>query len=108
MEKTRVAQQKNIKTWARQDSNLRPTGYASHYGFRRPFRVCGLDCPFTQAFARGCLPSSLYTFPQLADLARDYHATTVVQASPSLTGITYRFPDKQPLDKETYLGNMRL
>ncbi len=34
--------------WARQDSNLRPNGYASHYSFRCPFRVCGLDCPFIQ------------------------------------------------------------
>jgi len=33
--------------WARQDSNLRSSGYASHYGFRRPFQVCGLDYPFT-------------------------------------------------------------
>ena len=33
--------------WALQDSNLRPTGYASHYGFRRPRRVCGLDYLFT-------------------------------------------------------------
>ena len=39
--------------WALQDSNLRPTGYASHFGFRRPrwlccpWRVCGLDYLFT-------------------------------------------------------------
>ena len=49
-----------VKKWARQDSNLRPNGYASHYGFRRPFRVCGLDYPFAPV---GRLPSSLYTFP---------------------------------------------
>jgi len=41
------------------DSNQGPTGYASHYSFRCPFRVCGLDYPFTPV---GCLPSSLYTF----------------------------------------------
>ena len=45
--------------WAHLDSNQGPTGYASHYSFRCPFRVCGLDYPFTP---EGCLPSSLYTF----------------------------------------------
>ena len=62
--------------WAPPDSNRRPTGYASHYDFRRPFRVCGLDCPFTQVKDRGCLPSSLYTFPLVAGLARDYRTIT--------------------------------
>ena len=45
--------------WARQDSNLRPNGYASHYSFHCPGWVCGLDCPFAP---EGRLPSSLYTF----------------------------------------------
>jgi hypothetical protein len=50
-----------ISTFSKlQDSNLRPNGHASHYGFRRPFRVCGLDYPFAPV---GRLPSSLYTFP---------------------------------------------
>ena len=62
-----------VIVWAPPDSNRRPTGYASHYDFRRPFRVCGLDCPFTLVEDRGCLPSSLYTFPPVAGLARDYH-----------------------------------
>ena len=35
------------RKWAHEDSNLGPTGYASHYSFRCPFRVCGLDYPFT-------------------------------------------------------------
>ena len=48
------------QVWARQGSNLRPNGYASHYSFRCPFRVCGLDYPFTPLPGR--LPSSLYTF----------------------------------------------
>ena len=30
----------------RQDSNLRPQD-SYHFGFRRRFRVRGLDCPFT-------------------------------------------------------------
>ncbi len=54
--------------WAHLDSNQGPTGYASHYSFHCPFRVCGLDCPFTLV---GCLPSSLYTF-LMRGLARDY------------------------------------
>ncbi len=37
----------SLLKWAQQDLNLRPTGYASHYSFRCPFRVCGLDYPFT-------------------------------------------------------------
>ncbi len=45
--------------WAHLDSNQGPTGYASHSGFRRPFRVRGLDYPFARV---GRLPSSLYTF----------------------------------------------
>jgi len=49
-----------LRVWAHLDSNQGPTGYASHYSFRCPFRVCGLDYPFTPA--PGCLPSGLYTF----------------------------------------------
>ena len=41
-------------------------------------QICGLDYPF---IPKGCLPSSLYTFPNLSGLARDYH----FQASPNLT-----------------------
>ena len=39
---------------------------------------------------------SLHLSPDMTsgDLARDYH---VYQASPNLTGYTYRLPDKQPL-----------
>ena len=59
--------------WAQQGSNLRPNGYASHYGFRRPFRVCGLDCPFTLAYTTG-LSSSPYTF-LLPGLVRDHQLT---------------------------------
>ena len=33
----------NEKWWAPWESNPAPTDYAYHYGFRRPFRVCGLD-----------------------------------------------------------------
>ena len=49
-----------IFLWAQQDSNLQPSGYACHYGFRRPFRVRGLDYLFARR--GGCLPFSLYTF----------------------------------------------
>jgi hypothetical protein len=42
--------QRSCYQWARQDSNLRSNGYASHFGFRRPFRVRGLDYPFTPAW----------------------------------------------------------
>lgn len=42
------------------DSNHRPNGYASHYSFRCPFRVRGLDYLFAHG---GRLPYSLYTFP---------------------------------------------
>ncbi len=45
--------------WAHLGLNQGPIGYASHFGFRRPFRVRGLDYPFTRW---GCPPSSLYTF----------------------------------------------
>ena len=37
--------------WAQLDSNQRPIGYAYHFGFRRPFRVRGLDYPFIPARA---------------------------------------------------------
>jgi hypothetical protein len=61
--------------WARQDSNLRPTGYASHYSFRCPFRVCGLDCLFTPPRdvlrRRGPAVQSLH-LPRYRGLARDY------------------------------------
>ncbi len=49
-----------ISLWARQDSNLQPSGYASHHSFRCPFRVRELDYLFTHT--SGCLPFSLYTF----------------------------------------------
>ncbi|MFN6332408.1 MAG: hypothetical protein ACK45A_11605, partial [Planctomyces sp.] len=73
--------------WDRQDSNLQPRDYASHFGFRRPFQVRGLDHPFTphaQDEHLPCLPSGLYTFRHQnkgpgnhhcfsRGLARDWH-----------------------------------
>jgi hypothetical protein len=56
-------------------TGLPPTDFRTIYGFRRLAcrvrglrRVCGLDYPFTVAFAQvgvrlRCCPSSLYTFP---------------------------------------------
>lgn len=32
--------------WGRSDLNREPKDYAYHFGFRRPFRVCGLDYTF--------------------------------------------------------------
>lgn len=32
--------------WARTDLNRGPKDYAYHFGFRRPFQVCGLDYTF--------------------------------------------------------------
>jgi hypothetical protein len=92
-----------LTLWARQGSNLRPNGYASHcgfrrpgYGFRRPLRVCGLDCPFAPG---GRLPSSLYTFPAVS-----MHAglgsglpRRQAQASPNLAGITGGLLPRQPI-----------
>ena len=40
------------KKWDRQDSNLQPRDYAFHFDFRRLFRVCGLDHPFTLRVCR--------------------------------------------------------
>ena len=62
--------------WAHQDSNLEPTGYAPHHGFRRPFRVCEPDCPFTLLSLRVPAVQSLH-LPITCDitttgLARDY------------------------------------
>ena len=59
--------------WARLDLNQRPIGYARHYNFRCLFRVwwSGLSL---RPRKYGCLPFSLYTFPDGSqDLARDYH-----------------------------------
>jgi len=53
--------------WARRDLNPGPKDYAYHYGFRRPFRVCGLD--YTFPLQAGRLVST--PFPALlGDLAR--------------------------------------
>ncbi|RUS59526.1 hypothetical protein EGN72_12470 [Pseudorhodobacter sp. E13] len=43
-----------------------------------PFRgVRGLDCPFTLGFAAlRCCPTSLYTFPGLRGLARDWQGAS--------------------------------
>jgi len=59
--------------WARQGSNLRPTGYAYHFDFSRLFRVRGLDCPFIHLSLDklGCLSTSLYT---PLNGARDCHS----------------------------------
>ncbi len=53
-----------------------PTDFLTRYGFRRPAksRVWGLDYPFALAPKRlRRRPSSLYTFPPKAGLARDRH-----------------------------------
>lgn len=38
--------------WDRSDLNREPRDYAYHFGFRRPFRVCGLDHTFTLRVCR--------------------------------------------------------
>lgn len=38
--------------WDRSDSNREPRDYAYHFGFRRPFRVRGLDYTFTLRVCR--------------------------------------------------------
>jgi len=79
-----------------------------NYSFRCPFRVCGLDYPFTLQSAchsAGCLPSSLYTFPYGLGSGLPYPQTW---ASPNLTGFTQGFPPMQPLTRSTYPGSVRL
>lgn len=39
--------------WTLLDLNQRPTDYAYHFGFHRPFRVCGLDYAFTMSYDEG-------------------------------------------------------
>jgi hypothetical protein len=68
-------------------TGLPPTDFRTNYGFRRSRRsasaqrrICGLDYPFTVAFAKHgvrlrCCPSSLYTFSPFGSLARDCHFT---------------------------------
>jgi len=41
--------------------------------FVAPFGFVGWTVPSPWTKSRGCLPSSLYTFPPVAGLARDYH-----------------------------------
>ena len=58
----------------RTPKGLRPTDFLTNYGFRRrPSGVCGLDYPFTVAFAVGA--ARLVSTPSLAGLARDCHVT---------------------------------
>ena len=53
--------------WARRDLNPGPKDYACHYGFRRLFRVCGLD--YTFPLQAGRLVSTPFPI-LLGDLAR--------------------------------------
>jgi len=46
--------------WAPRESNPAPTDYAYHYGFRHPFRVCGLDCLLSLRPARTVSTRSLW------------------------------------------------
>lgn len=49
---------RKLEKWDRQDSNLQPRDYAYHHDFRRPFRVRGLDHPFT-IFSPAMIPNSV-------------------------------------------------
>ncbi len=91
---------KKGQKWARLGSNQRPSGYASHYSFRCPFRVCGLDYPFAP---KGRLPSSLYTFLQKEawlgiTLSYDIGLPRIWQV------ITDQLPDRQPFSIKSYQG----
>ncbi len=91
VEKQRRTVQEGRRWWLRgRDLNPRPLGYACHYSFRCPANpVCGLDFLFTLGPAApplGCLPSSLYTFPESVAALRAWLGITPLPASPNLTG----------------------
>ena len=70
--------------------------------FAAPFGFVGWTIPLP--LKQGYLPSGLYTFPDLTrGLARDYHITTVTQASPNLTGVSRRLLPRKP-DTTDHVG----
>lgn len=81
--------------WAPRESNPAPTDYAYHYGFRHPFRVCGLDCLLSLRPARTVSTRSL-----CESFARDRHAAasiaTTAEVSPNLSSSTRRQSELTP------------
>lgn len=93
----RFAQIREKEWWAPRESNPAPTDYAYHYGFRHPFRVCGLDCLLSLRPARTVSTRSLFE-----SFARDRHAaavtptTTAAEVSPNLSSSTGRQSELTP------------
>lgn len=72
------------------DPRIRTTSTSAADAIPEGSIVRGLDCPFTLgASANRCCPSSLYTFPAVAGLARDWLATDVALAFPDFEQIHY-------------------
>ncbi len=94
--------------WARRDLNPGPKDYAYHYGFRRLWRVCGLDYTFPLQAGR------LVSTPSPALLAGAWLGIGVArrpQLPPNLTSSTRHqrvAADGQPMKPATHLTMSRL